>query len=120
MLFRSDDALLLNARGEVAEAASSNLFWLSDGVVGTTPLAGGVLAGVTRAVVLELCQRLGLATAEACITPRALAHMEAVFLSSSALGVVEVTELDGLKLGRAAVAEKLQQACRELIERESG
>ncbi|HEY2951031.1 MAG TPA: aminotransferase class IV [Verrucomicrobiae bacterium] len=114
-----DEALLLNTSGEVAEAAGSNLFWIGNGVVWTTPLAAGVLAGVTRAVVLELCQRLGLVAEEASITPQALAKSDSAFLSSSALGLVEVAEVDGLKLGRLPLTKKLQRAFEELVQQES-
>ena len=45
----ADEALLLNTDGRFAEAASSNLFWIEHGTICTTPLAEGLLAGVTRA-----------------------------------------------------------------------
>ena len=45
---------MLNAAGEVAEGAGSNVFVVEDGVVLTPPLAAGILAGITREVLLEL------------------------------------------------------------------
>ena len=55
----ANEALLLNTDGFVVEGASSNLFWIEDETVCTPPLASGVLPGVTRAVVLEICKKLG-------------------------------------------------------------
>ncbi len=57
----ADEALLLNTDGAVTEAASSNLFWLEGETVCTPPLGAGLLAGVTRAAVIELCRSLGSA-----------------------------------------------------------
>src|ERR1051325_6215900 len=85
----ADEGLLLNTSGEVAEAASSNLFWVQSGTVCTPPLASGILAGVTREIILELCPKLGLATRELGIGPKELRQAEGVFLSLSSLGVVE-------------------------------
>ena len=48
------DALLLNAAGEICEAASSNIFWRKDGVLYTPALECGVLAGTTRGVIKRL------------------------------------------------------------------
>ena len=51
-----------NYRGELAECAQSNLFIVKDGVVKTPPLDAGLLAGITRAFVLEI----GRASASRC------------------------------------------------------
>ena len=64
----ADEALLLNTNGEVVEASASNLFWILDDVVCTPALTSGILAGVTRLVVLEICRKLGVATKETGIT----------------------------------------------------
>jgi branched-subunit amino acid aminotransferase/4-amino-4-deoxychorismate lyase len=90
-----DEALMLNTEGEVAEAASSNLFWIDKEIVCTPPLTSGIRPGVTRAVVLEICQRLALPARERRIFPDAFRQAEGVFLTLSSLGVVEAVRLDG-------------------------
>src|SRR5512136_1629728 len=50
----ADEPLLLNHEGFLAEGASSNLFLVRGGSVLTPPLSAGILAGITREVVLEL------------------------------------------------------------------
>jgi aminodeoxychorismate lyase len=114
----ADEALLLNANGEVAEAASSNLFWIEHGTVCTTPLASGILAGVTRAFVLELCGALTLPTAEKSLRPEALKQAEGVFLTLSSLEVVPVVSLDGHALKQSPVVQQIQRAYREAVLRE--
>jgi len=106
----ADEALLLNTDGFVVEAASSNLFWVREGTVCTPPLAGGILAGVTREVVGELCVRLQLPLHEENITPSELRGAEAVFLSLSSHGVVELVTLDGHALKTSLVTGRLHAA----------
>ena len=111
----ADEALLLNTDGRVAEAASSNLFWIENGTVCTTPLASGILAGVTRGLVIELCQSLALTQQEKAVGPESLKKADAVFLTLSTLEVVSAISLDGQVLGQSPVVEKIRQAYRGAV-----
>jgi branched-chain amino acid aminotransferase len=90
----ADEAILLNTAGEVAEAASGNLFWIEDGAVCTPPLQGGILPGVTRSVVIELCHEMTLLVKERALHVEALPQVESMFLSLSTWGVVEVSAIN--------------------------
>ena len=50
-----------NHEGHLAECSQSNLFVVTGGVVRTPPVGEGLLPGITRAFVLELCGALGIA-----------------------------------------------------------
>ena len=65
----ADEALLLNTNGEVTETAGGNLFWICDEKICTVPASCGALPGITRAVVLEICQTLNLPVNERVIKP---------------------------------------------------
>src|SRR5688572_27607389 len=65
----AEEALLLNERGEVTEGAATNVFCIQRDAVSTPPLASGILPGITRAVVFEICRHLGVAISEKVITP---------------------------------------------------
>jgi branched-subunit amino acid aminotransferase/4-amino-4-deoxychorismate lyase len=106
----ADEALLLNTLGEVVEASSGNLFWIQNGIVCTPPLASGILAGVTRMMVFELCDKLGLPTRETGITPENLQRAEAVFLSLSSWGIIEVATLNQKPLNESPLVKTIQQA----------
>ncbi|HTH48862.1 MAG TPA: aminotransferase class IV, partial [Candidatus Limnocylindria bacterium] len=108
----ADEALLLNTDGRFAEAASSNLFWIENGVVCTTPLAEGLLAGVTRAFVLELAGQLGLPTAERSCRLWQLQQAEGVFLTTSSLEIVPAIALDGIPLRESPITKDLHFAYR--------
>jgi branched-chain amino acid aminotransferase len=113
----ADEALLLNTDGFVVEGASSNLFWVEGGSICTSPLAAGILPGVTRAVVLEICEQLGLRTCEANISVNKLRCTDGVFVSLSSFGVVEIASLDGDNVKVSAISKQIQQRYTELVER---
>lgn len=115
----ANEALLLNTDGFVAEGASSNLFWIQRGAVCTPPLATGVLAGVTRAVVLELCGGLTLPIQETNITPDGLRRADGVFLTLSSLGVVEAVGLDAAPLLQSPLVDKISRAYAETVRAET-
>jgi branched-chain amino acid aminotransferase len=117
----ADEALLLNARGHIAEAAVANVFALRGKLLWTPPGSDGCLEGINRAAVMELAPSLGLEVSERSIGRADLFAADEVFLTGSGAGVVAVRSLDGRVLGtgqRGPVTAKLQQAHRALAERE--
>lgn len=114
------EALLLNTDDHVVEAATGNLFWIKGGTVFTPPLADGILRGITRGVVIELCGHTGLAVKEADVTPAALKQVDAAFLSLSSYGVVALSAIDDVPLGSSPVITKLAQAYNALLSAECG
>jgi len=114
-----DDALLLNNEGFVVEGSSSNLFWLKDGSVCTSPLPSGVLPGVTRLVLFELCAKLRLQTREANITPEQLVQADGIFLSFTSFGIVEGASLDGTAFAPSPTIRNLSEAYWDLLRAET-
>jgi branched-chain amino acid aminotransferase len=95
----ADDALLLTTEGRVACASAANLFVIRGRDLLTPPLDDGVLAGVTRGLVLRrLGPVCGLNAREASLSQEALFEADAVFLTNSVALVTEVTEIDGVPL----------------------
>jgi aminodeoxychorismate lyase len=115
----ADEALLLNTDGFVVEAASGNLFWLDGETVCTPPPAGGILPGVTRAVVLELCRAQEVSVREANVGPEELTRQQAVFVSLSSAGIVEAESLNGRLLQHSPLTEKLRRAYAALVRAET-
>ena len=113
------EALLLNSDGFVVEGASSNLFWFEENAVRTSPLVSGILPGVTRAVVFEICDNLQLPVEEAEIGLEGLRRANGAFLSLSSSGIVEAVSLDGKPLRRSALTEKIRCSYVQLLERET-
>jgi aminodeoxychorismate lyase len=111
----ADEALLVNTDGFVVEGAASNLFWIDQGSVCTPPLASGILSGVTRLVVLELCQNMDLEARELNITGSRLPDVDGVFLSLSSAGIVEGAYLDGQPLRQSPLTKQIQRAYFQLL-----
>jgi aminodeoxychorismate lyase len=114
----AEEALLLNSEGYVVEGTTSNLFWVQDGTVCTPPLPSGILPGVTRAVMLELCEKFGTRSREANITTEELRQMDGVFLSMSSMGIAEIAFLDGKELARSPIVKRLGGAYWETVRKE--
>jgi len=93
----ADEALLLDENGFVCEAPGYNLFAVRDGVA-ITP-EHGVLEGITRETVLELCRELSIPTAIKGVAPFDLLVADEIFLTSTAAGLVPVTKVDGAPIG---------------------
>jgi aminodeoxychorismate lyase len=115
----AQEALLLNSDGFVVEASSSNFFWVDSNTVRTSPLASGILPGVTRAIVFEICKDFELPVGESEVALEKLRGADGVFLSLSSSGIVEAISLDGVPLPRSHLTEKIRAAYNELLQRES-
>ena len=111
----ADEALLVNTNGEVAETTSGNLFWVYNDKICTVPTGRGVLPGITRAVVLEICQSLELPTNKCIIKPEALKHSEGIFVTQSALGIVPIAALDGETVAPSPLVDQITQAYNEAL-----
>lgn len=115
----ADEALLLNTNGEVAETAGGNVFWVYQDKICTVPTGRGVLPGITRAVVLEICQSLGFETNKRVIKPEHLRHAAGIFVTQSTLGVVPVVAFDGEPVAPSPLVDQIAGAYNEMLLRES-
>jgi branched-chain amino acid aminotransferase len=95
----ADEAVRLNPAGEVAEGSVSNLFGVWAGTLATPPLDAGILAGITRGIVLDLARRGALCVMERTIRPEALRKAQELFVTSTGWEVMPVTALDGAPVG---------------------
>jgi branched-subunit amino acid aminotransferase/4-amino-4-deoxychorismate lyase len=114
----ADEALLLNTNGEVAETSSGNLFWVYQDKICTVPSGRGVLPGITRAVVLEICQALGLEANKCVVKPQMLRNAGGMFVTQSALGIVPVVSLDGLPVAPSPLVDQIATAYEEMLSHE--
>ena len=106
----ADEALLLNGQDCLASAAAANLFWIADGRLYTPALVCGVLDGVIRAEVLAAAARLGAPACEVEAPASVLEGAQALFLTSSLIGVRRIGRLDGRACGDHPLAGALDEA----------
>ena len=88
-----DEALLLDANGNVAEGPGANFFFEKDEVLYTSPL-GNILPGITRATMFELCDELGFKLVEKYFTPEEVKGADSAFFTGTAAEVAGIASLD--------------------------
>jgi len=108
----ADDAVFVDPDGVVLEGPTTNVWWRRGRTLLTPALELGILAGVTRAAVIDLAGELEYEVVEGTFSLTELAAAEEAFTSSSVREVMPVVELDGATLGRGPAADELQAALR--------
>jgi len=101
------DCVMLNADGWVTEASTSNLFVRLDGVWCTPPLDAGILAGITRGLLLEFLPQAGEAVEERKLRREDLQRAEEMFLCSTLRDMSPVTHFDGATMPAAPSTQRL-------------
>ena len=104
---------MLNLRGEVTEAATSNVGFVRDGTVITPGLESGILEGITRGLLLEkIAGAAGARISEAVVLPRDLPSMSECFLLSTTRDLTPVGTIDDLqfKIGPDTITARLKKA----------
>ena len=100
------DAMMLDYRGQVAEATGANIFFVRDGVI-HTPIPDCFLNGITRQTVIELARRRGYEVVERVIMPEELSQFSECFLTGSAAEVTPVSEIGPYRFTPATICETL-------------
>ena len=95
----AQEAIVLGRRGQLLEGASSNLFVVKDGVIRTPKPEPGILVGITRATVLDVCRSEGLSVDETELYPADLYDADEAFITSSIREVMPVVLADGQSIG---------------------
>ncbi len=100
------DALMLDWRGQVAEATGANVFFVKDGVI-HTPKPDCFLDGITRRTVIELAKRRGYELVERVIMPEEMEGFEQCFLTGTAAEVTPVSEIGPYRFSVGEIARTL-------------
>jgi branched-chain amino acid aminotransferase len=93
------EAIMLNGDGNVAECTADNIFIVRNGEVQTPGTNNGILEGVTRKVILELCRRMQVPCVEKVLQRHDLYIASECFLTGTGAEVVAVTKIDGRVVG---------------------
>ena len=111
------EGLMLNEQGYVTECTGDNIFVVKKGEISTPPLNSGILAGVTRAVVFELAEKLHIRTVERDLIRHDIYTADECFLTGTAAEVIPAVQLDRRLIGNGqpgAVTLRLVESFREL------
>ncbi|MEO0050112.1 MAG: D-amino-acid transaminase [candidate division WOR-3 bacterium] len=104
--------------GILTEGTHTNLFFVKKGAVFTHPLNNHILPGVTRTVVLELCQRLNLPVSETPIAEKEILELDEIFVTSTTWEIVPVVMVNEKTIGLGKpgpITRRLQQEFKNYI-----
>jgi branched-chain amino acid aminotransferase len=109
-----DDALMMDYRGQVAEATGANAFFIRDGVI-HTPTPDCFLDGFTRQTLIELAIKRGIEVQERAIWPEELESFEGFFLTGSAAEVTFVQSAGPWNFEIGALQQQLARDYDDLV-----
>ncbi|WP_251328183.1 aminotransferase class IV [Haloplanus pelagicus] len=112
----ADEALVRDTDGFVAEGATSNVFFVDDGVLKTPALSGPILPGVTRAVVLELATAADVPVETDAYGVDTVREADEAFLTNTTWEVRPVAAVDGVAVGGGPVTDRLAAAFDRRVE----
>jgi len=93
------EGIMLDVTGQISEGSGENLFLIRDGTLFTTPLASGILNGITRDSVLQIARDLGLVVREQALPREMLYVADEVFFCGTAAELTPIRSVDHIQVG---------------------
>ncbi len=106
----ADEPLFLNTRGEIAEGAVTNIFFVKDGRLYTPPVSCGLLPGTVREFIIRnfpVCERV--------IRPEETKNFQEAFVTNALLGIMPAASLGEKKFTERTFVLKIQKMYRNLL-----
>jgi len=114
------EGIALNTNGTVSEGSGQNVFLVSEGALVTTPLDGSLLGGITRASIIAIAQREGIAVREQTIPREMLYTADEVFFTGTAAELTPVRSVDRIKVGAGKVGPVTKHVQRAFLDIANG
>ena len=108
------DALMLDYRGQVAEATGANVFFVKDGII-HTPTPDCFLDGITRRTVMGLAKDHGVKIIERAIMPDEMEEFEECFITGTAAEVTPVSEIGPYRFQPGKISRTLMEDYEKLV-----
>lgn len=111
------EVIMLTTAGHVCECSADNIFIVRDGKV-LTPPTDNILVGVTRNIILELCEKLRIPAGEELFGPEQVHRADEVFLTGSGAEVAPIVTVDGKTIADGkpgAITRRILKAFREEV-----
>ena len=108
-----DEAILLDAHGNVSEGSGENVFVVRDGAISTPPAAASILEGITSASVKQIAADLGFEVVERDIARGELYLADEVFMTGTAAELTPLREIDDRPIGSGEPGEITRTIQRE-------
>ena len=109
-----DDALMLDFRGQVAEATGANIFFIKGNDI-HTPLPDCFLNGITRQTIMGIAAEAGYNIIERAIMPDEIATFDECFITGTAAEVTPVAAIDNIEFKGGQTASELIKTYHEIV-----
>ncbi|ARM92236.1 aminotransferase protein (plasmid) [Rhizobium sp. CIAT894] len=113
----ADTVVLTDLDGNITEGPGFNVFAVIDGVLRTPSF--GMLDGMTRRTVMELCNELNLDVTQETISLERLLIASEIFLTTTAGGIIPVSSVNGTGIGFGSVGEQTRRIHRSYWDKRS-
>lgn len=110
-----DEAIFVDNENHILEGTRTNVFLVKDGVVFTPSLNCGILPGITRKIVFEICKEQNIRVEEKTLDVSEFDRCDEVFLTNSLAEVVSVKKVNDKVYNQFSVTDKIKIKYRTLI-----
>ena len=101
--------------GLITEASHCNIFFVKDDIVYTHPADQNILNGITRQIVLQLCQDHKIAYKEEAIALENINQMDEAFLTGTSTQIASIQQIDDHRFYSNNIIPKTTQLLQELF-----
>ncbi len=114
----ANEALMLNAQGNIAECSGENIFIFKRGKLYTPKTTDSILEGITRNSIMELAEDMGYEMIETEVSRLEAYTADEVFMTGTAAEITPVTMIDHRSIGEGVpgeVTRELQDAFHDVV-----
>ncbi|MFN3995578.1 MAG: aminotransferase class IV, partial [bacterium] len=115
----AQEAVLLNPLGYITECTADNIFIVKNETVITPPPFVGILEGITRKSVLEMCKELEIQSKEEIIDVKDLLTAEEVFITGTGAEIAPVKQINNTNFTIGPITKKLISYFPEYVKKHS-
>lgn len=114
----ANEGILCDSNGHVMEGTATNLFIVRGGKLYTSPVAAGVLPGITRALTLIIAKELRIPVREGTITKADLRKADEIFLTGTTTEIMpirDVRKVTRKRLAPGPITERVMEGYQTLL-----
>jgi len=112
------EAIMLNYRGYIAEGTITNIFFIRDRTLCTPGIEVGILDGITRKIILDAAEELGIEVKEGRFRREEIYRAKEAFISNTTMEVLPVAQVDDARIGMPGIITKaLHKAYRKKVDK---
>ncbi len=115
----AQEAVMLNPNGYITECTADNIFIVKDEVVKTPPPFVGILEGITRESVLEMCQELNIKHQEVILDIKDLLTADEVFITGTGAEIAPVTQINNQTFPIGNITRKITNYFPQFVKKHS-